>query len=77
MKDNKQMGLTMDQRAFVFATRGNCIKGKQCQRIALKNQIYVCIQNNIAYFPFMHCPLVGNQKWRWSIGPIQSFMSFY
>ena len=28
--------VTMDQRAFVFATRGQCIKGKQCQRISIK-----------------------------------------
>ena len=49
----------MDQHAFVFATRGQCIKGKQCQRITLKNQIFVCSQNNLVYFP--------NQKRRWSI----------
>ena len=52
----------MDQRAFIFATRGQCIKGKQCQHITIKNQIFVCVQNNLAYFPFMHCPLVGNQN---------------
>ena len=57
----------MDQRAFIFATRGQCIKGKQCQHITIKNQIFVCVQNNLAYFPFIHCPLVGNQKRRWSI----------
>ena len=28
----------MDQRIFVFATRGHCIKGKQCQHIAIKNK---------------------------------------
>ena len=59
--------IPMDQRAFVFATRGQCIKGKQCQHITIKNQIFDCIQNNLAYFPFMYCPLVGNQKWHWSI----------
>ena len=58
----------MDQRAFIFATRGQCIKGKLCQHITINNQIFVCIKNNLAYFPFMHCPLVGNQKARWSIG---------
>ena len=26
-----------------------------------------CVQNNLAYFPFMHWPLVVNQKARWSI----------
>ena len=31
----------MDQCAFVFATRGQCIKGKQCQLITIKNQIFV------------------------------------
>ena len=57
-----------DQHAFVFATRGHCIKDKQCQHLTIKNKISVCIQNNLSYFPFMHCPLVGKQKWRWSIG---------
>ena len=27
-----------DQRAFVFAAREHCIKGKQCQHITIKNQ---------------------------------------
>ena len=27
-----------DQRAFVFAAREHCIKGKQCQHITVKNQ---------------------------------------
>ena len=31
----------MDQRAFVFATRGHCIIGKQCLHIAIKNKICV------------------------------------
>ena len=53
---------------FNFSTRGQWIKGKQCQHIAIKNKICVCVQNNLAYFPFMHCPLVLNQKVRWSIG---------
>ena len=57
----------MDQCAFVFATRGHCIKGKQFQHIAIKNKICVFVQNNLAYFPFMHCPLVSNQKALWSI----------
>ena len=26
-----------------------------------------CVQNNLAFFPFMHCPLVANWKTRWSI----------
>ena len=57
----------MDQHTFVFATRGHCIKGKQCYYIAIRNKIIVCVQNNLAYFPFMHCPLVANRKTRWSI----------
>ena len=28
----------MDQRAFVFAARGHCIKGKQYHQITVKNQ---------------------------------------
>ena len=57
----------MDHRAFRFTTRVQCIKGKQCQHIANKNKICICVQNNLAYFPFMHCPLVLNQKAQWSI----------
>ena len=56
----------MDHRVFRFATRGQCIKGKQWN---LK-KICVCVQNNLAYFPFMHCPLVANWKTRWSIGKV-------
>ena len=54
------MDKAMDQHAFVFATRGHCIKGKQCYHIVIKNKIYVCVQNNLAYFPLMRCPLVAN-----------------
>ena len=60
--------VVMDQRAFVFATRGHCIKGKQCYHIAIKNKICVCVQNNLAYFLFLHCPLMANWKARWSNG---------
>ena len=55
-----QRNESMDQRAFVFATRGHCIKGKQCQYITIKNQYMSLCSNNLAYFPFMHCPLVAN-----------------
>ena len=58
----------MDQHAFVFVTRGHCIKGKQCQHIAIKNKICVCVQKNRAYFPFMHYPLVAKLKAWLSIG---------
>ena len=57
----------MDQCTFVFATRGHCIKGKQCQHVVLKNKISVCVQNNLACFPFLHYPLVANRKACWSI----------
>ena len=43
----------MDHYAFQLATRGQCIKGKLCQHIAIKNKISFCVQNNLAYFPFM------------------------
>ena len=59
--------LWMDQCTFVFATRGHCIKGKQCQHVVLKNKISVCVQNNLACFPFLHYPLVANRKACWSI----------
>ena len=32
-----------------------------------RNATLCCVQNNLAYFPFMHCPLVANRKARWSI----------
>ena len=58
--------------AHVFDPRGHYIKGKQCQHVILKNKIYVCVQNNLAYFPFMHCPRVANRKARWSIESSQT-----
>ena len=67
----------MDHRAFWFANRGQCIKGKQCQHIAIKNKICVCVQNNLAYFPFMHYPLVANRKARWSIVYFPQFNDNY
>ena len=33
-----------------------------------KSKICVCVQNNLAYFPFLRCSLVANRKTRWSIG---------
>ena len=30
---------TMEQHIFVFATRGQCIKGKQIQHVTIKNKI--------------------------------------
>ena len=33
----------------------------------LKQNMCLCSHHNLAYFPFMHCPLVANQKTRWSI----------
>ena len=35
----------------------------------------VCVQNNLAYFPFIHCPLVANQKTRWYINTRSLFYS--
>ena len=64
--NNVQIPFQMDQRTFVFATSGHCIKDKQCQHVAIKI-ICVFVQNNLAYFPFMHCPLVANPKPYWSI----------
>ena len=60
----------MDHRIFWFAARGQSIKGKQCNTLQFKTKyLCACVQNNLAYFPFMHCPLVANQKTRWSISP--------
>ena len=52
----------MDQGTFVFATKGHSIKDKQCQHIALKNKICVCVQINLAYFPFHVLPSGGKPK---------------
>ena len=53
----------IDQRAF----QGTASKENSASTLVLNNKIFVCVQNNPAYFPFMHCPLVANWKARWSI----------
>ena len=54
----------MDHHVFRFTTTWQCIKGKQ---YILQIKTKIGVQNNLAYFPFMHCPLVSNRKTRWSI----------
>ena len=63
----------MDQRTFVFATRGHCIKGKQCQHVTLGNKTIGLCYKQSRLFYFMHCPLVANQKACWSIGKNKSY----
>ena len=38
LKEMKACVCPMDQHLFVFATRGHCMKGKQCQHIGIKNK---------------------------------------
>ena len=56
----------MDQRTFVFATRGLCIKGKQCQHVTLNNKTICLCSKQSSLFSFCALPLVANQKARWS-----------
>ena len=53
----------MDHRAFRFATRGQCIKGKWARLFwtHILFLIAMCQQ------PFLQCPLVANTNPRWSI----------
>ena len=52
----------MYQRTFQYATRGHCIKGKQCHRVTLeKNRNFFMFNTIQAYFPFMRWPLVSNR----------------
>ena len=57
----------MDQRAFVFAARGHCIKGKQCQHITVKNQNMSLGSKQSSLFSFYARTLVANWKAQWSI----------
>ena len=53
---------TMDLRTFVFATRGHCIKGKQCQHITIKNQsMYLCSKQS-SLFSFYALSSGGKSK---------------
>ena len=61
---------SMDHCVFQFATRWQCIKRQQCYHISIYNKIRGYVQNNLSFFPFMHCPLVANWKTRWSIEEI-------
>ena len=49
----------MDHRAFQFATRGQCIKGKHASTLQLKPK-YVFVSKQSSFFPFMHCLLAAN-----------------
>ena len=52
----------MDQRAFVFAARGHCIKGKQCQHITVKNQNMSLGSKQSSLFSFYALPSDGKLK---------------
>ena len=52
----------MDQRAFVFATRGHCIQGKQCQHITIKNQKMSLCSKQSSLFSFYALPSGGKSK---------------
>ena len=58
------INVVMDRNAFVFATREHFIKGKNDCALQLRIEICLCIENNLAYFPFMQCSLVAKSKAR-------------
>ena len=45
---------------------GTASKVNNASTLQLKIKIWVGVQNNLAYFSFMHCPLAANRKARWS-----------
>ena len=52
----------MDQGAFVFATRGRCIKGKQWQHIIIQNQNMSLCSKQSSLFSFYALPSGGKSK---------------
>ena len=52
----------MDQRTFVFATRGHWIKGKQCQHITIKNQNISLCSKQSSLFSFYALASGGKSK---------------
>ena len=52
----------MDQRAFVFAARGHCINGKQCQHITVKNKNMSLGSRQSSLFSFYVLPSGGKSK---------------
>ena len=52
----------MDQRTFVFATRGHCIKGKQWQHITIQNQNMSLCSKQSSLFSFYALPSGGKSK---------------
>ena len=52
----------MDQHTFVFATRGHCKKGKQCQRITIKNQNMSLCSKQSSLFSFYALPSGSKSK---------------
>ena len=52
----------MDQRTFVFAIRGHCIKGKQCLHITIKNQNISLCSKQSSLFSFYALPSGGKSK---------------
>ena len=52
----------IDQRAFVFATRGQCIKGKQCQHIAIKKSNMQLLTKQSNLFSIYALPSGGKSK---------------
>ena len=52
----------MDQRTFVFATRGHCIKGKQWQHITIQNQNMSLCSKQSSLFSFIVLPSGGKSK---------------
>ena len=66
---NCKRTLTMDQCTSRFDTRGqHCIKGKQCQPIAITNKTFLCVQSSLVCFPlyanWMACHWANIHFWK-------------
>ena len=69
----------MDQRAFAFATRGHCIKGKQCQHITITNQNMSLCSKQSSLFSFYALPSGGKSKGamvHWFLRTLTIWVSF-
>ena len=75
----------MDQRTFVFATRGRCIKGKQCQHVTLKNKTICLCSKQSSLFSFYALPsggilkdaVVHWEKYQYLAGLMFDWIGFY
>ena len=60
-------GTKMKQRAFQLPLEGSAWKVNNNTPLLLQIAKFRSFQSNVAYFPFMQCPLAANWKACWSI----------